>query len=207
MTGPDEFAKVYNVSRETLDRLNTYHQLLHKWNPSINPVSRSTLADAWARHFADSAQLWSLSPETATLWADFGSGGGFPGMVIAIFAAEKRPAMEVVLVESDGRKAAFLSAVARETGITPRILTDRVETLQALQADVVSARALASLDVLLGYAARHLVPGGMALFPKGEKAQAELDNARATWRFSLQEHRSQTDPSAAILQIEGLCRV
>lgn len=196
-----------DVSCETLKRMDHYHNLLKKWNPSINLVSKSTLGDAWIRHFADSAQLWSLVPETARRWADFGSGGGFPGMVIAILALEARPELEVVLVESDARKAAFLATVARETGVKPRILTARIEALAPLEADVVSARALAPLDVLLGYAERHLTPGGVALFPKGEKAQAELDNARAKWRFSLQEHRSLTDPSAAILQIEGLSRV
>lgn len=207
MTDSEAFQRSFDVSRETLERLYAYHQLLHKWNPSINLVSRSTLTEAWSRHFADSAQLWSLSPETATHWADFGSGGGFPGMVIAILAADRRPEMAVSLVESDSRKAAFLATVARETGVKPRIFTSRTEALPPLHADIVSARALAPLDILLGHAERHLAPGGMALFPKGEKAQAELDKARARWRFSLQEHRSLTDPSAVILVIEGLSRV
>ncbi len=128
-------------------------------------------------------------------------------MVIAILAAETRPELQVILVESDARKAAFLGTVARETQVKTRIHTTRVEVLAPLDADVVSARALAPLDVLLGYAERHLAPGGLALFPKGERAQAELDIARARWRFSLQEHRSVTDPAAVILAIEGLSRV
>jgi 16S rRNA (guanine527-N7)-methyltransferase len=207
MMDEKDFAATFDVSRETMDALSLYYKLLVKWNNSINLVAKSTLGDAWHRHFVDSAQLWSLAPARARSWVDIGSGGGFPGMVVAILAAEQRPDMVVTLVESDQRKATFLGAVARELRLSPQILAVRAELHPPLGADVLSARALASLDKLLEYSERHLAPTGIALFPKGEAAQAELDIARSRWRFSLQVHRSLTDPAAAILAIEGLSRV
>jgi len=195
------------VSRETSDLLDAYAALLRKWNPAINLVSKSSLADLRTRHFADSAQLLALCPPTARHWADLGSGGGFPGLVIAIMAAESMPDLSVTLVESDGRKAAFLSAVVRETGIRAEVVAERIESLAPLAADVLSARALAPLPQLLGFAEQHLAPGGRALFPKGATHQAEVAESLADWRFDLREHPSKTDPLAVILEIEGVSRV
>lgn len=195
-----------NVSRETLERLETYERLLHKWNPAINLVSKNTLADAWTRHIADSAQIFSMAPSAKT-WADLGSGGGFPGMVVAILAAELNPDQETVLVESDQRKSVFLRTVARETGVKARVLSERIEQVPALNADVLSARALASLTDLLGFADLHLAQEGVALFPKGENFQMEIDHALETWRFDVQKLQSATDSGAVVLKIKGLSRV
>ncbi|MCV2882100.1 16S rRNA (guanine(527)-N(7))-methyltransferase RsmG [Actibacterium sp. XHP0104] len=195
-----------SVSRETFERLKTYESLLHKWNPAINLVAKSTLADAWARHFVDSAQIFQLAP-LARHWADLGSGGGFPGMVIAILAAEHAPDMQVTLVESDQRKATFLRTVAREAGVRANVIAERIEDVPPLGADVLSARALASLDVLLGFAQRHLLPDGVAIFPKGANHQAELTEALANWRFEVQKSNSVTDSNAVILAIKGLSHV
>jgi len=196
-----------NVSRETSERLDTYAALLVKWNPAINLVSKSSLADLQTRHFADSAQLFELCPPTARHWVDLGSGGGFPGLVIAILAAESMPELAVTLVESDGRKAAFLSAVVRETGLHAKVIADRIESLPPLAADVLSARALAPLPQLLAFAEQHLAPGGHALFPKGATHRSEVAESLADWRFDLREHPSKTDPHAVILEIEGVSRV
>lgn len=195
-----------NVSRETLERLETYERLLHKWNPAINLVSKNTLADAWTRHIADSAQIFSMAP-SAKKWADLGSGGGFPGMVVAILAAELNPDQETVLVESDQRKSVFLRTVARETGVKARVLSERIEQVPALNADVLSARALASLTDLMGFADLHLAQDGVALFPKGENFQTEIDHALETWRFDVQKLPSATDSGAVVLKIKGLSRV
>ncbi|GGH55362.1 16S rRNA (guanine(527)-N(7))-methyltransferase RsmG [Frigidibacter albus] len=196
-----------NVSRETSERLATYAELLVKWNPAINLVSKSSLADLQTRHFADSAQLLALCPPDARRWADLGSGGGFPGLVIAILAAESMPDLAVTLVESDGRKAAFLSAVVRETGLRTSVVADRIESLPPLAADVLSARALAPLSQLLAFAEQHLAPNGRALFPKGATHRSEVAESLADWRFDLREHPSKTDPQAVILEIEGVSRV
>lgn len=201
------FGDAFDVSRETLARLTTYADLLAKWNPAINLVSKRTLPQLWSRHFADSAQLFDLAEPAATTWADLGSGGGFPGMVVAILAAEKRPGLHVTCVESDRRKATFLATVGRETGVDVTVLTERVETLTPLNADVVSARALAPLEVLIGFAARHLAPGGEALFLKGTGHAAEVETALAHWTFRLDTVPSRTDPASAILKIGSIRRV
>ncbi|WP_413876801.1 16S rRNA (guanine(527)-N(7))-methyltransferase RsmG [Albidovulum sp.] len=201
---PDGWA---NVSRETIQRLELYESLIRKWNPRINLVSPGSLDVLWTRHFADSAQIFRLAPASAAHWADLGSGGGFPGLVIAILAAEARPGLRVTLVESDRRKATFLATAAHALGISVDILADRIEALAPLRADVISARALAPLDILLGHAERHLVPGGVALFPKGATAEAELARALEHWRFSYQKEPSKTDARGVVLIIGGISRV
>ncbi|KCV82532.1 16S rRNA methyltransferase GidB [Actibacterium atlanticum] len=195
-----------DVSRETLDRLESYEALLRKWNPAINLVAKSTLKDAWSRHILDSAQVFELG-QGAKHWVDLGSGGGFPGMVVAILAAERAPDMKVTLVESDQRKATFLRTVARETSVSAEVIADRIEEVTPLNADVVSARALASLEMLLSFAKRHLNHSGKAIFLKGENYQQEIDAALATWRFNVQKTPSTTDTRAVILSIGELSRV
>lgn len=201
------FGEAFDVSRETLARLDAYAALLGKWNPAINLVSKSTLPELWSRHFADSAQLFDLADPSAATWADLGSGGGFPGLVVALLAAEKRPRLHVTCVESDRRKATFLATVARETGVEVAVHSDRIETLTPLEADVVSARALAPLDVLLGFAERHMAPDGQALFLKGTGHVAEVETALAHWAFRLDTIPSRTDPASAILKIGSIRRV
>ena len=195
-----------NVSRETLDRLKTYEALLKKWNPAINLVSRSTIAEAWTRHFVDPAQIFELTPDDTRHWVDIGSGGGFPGLVVAIMAAQKRPKMRTTLIESDLRKATFLRTVIRETGIQADVIADRIEKAPPQAADVLSARALASLYMLLGFTERHLSPKGLAVFPKGKSAVDEIDAALENWSFDLQKIKSQTDPEAVILRIRNIQR-
>jgi len=207
MTGAEAFGSRFDVSRETLGRLETYQVLLARWNPRINLVARSTVDSVWDRHFTDSAQLFALRPADARVWADLGSGGGFPGLVIAILAAEAARALRVTLVESDQRKCAFLSTVLRETGVAATVLARRIEFVPPLGADVVSARALAPLETLIGYAQRHLAPGGRALFLKGESLSAELDIARRSWRFTQEIVPSLTDPSAAVVVMKDIAHV
>lgn len=201
-----EFAERLNVSRETLERLEVYEALLIKWNAHINLVSRSSLDDLWSRHFEDSIQVYHAAP-SGKLWADIGSGGGFPGLVVAILAMDESPETKTVLIESDQRKAAFLRSVVRETGVVCQVLSQRIELAPPQDAQIVSARALAELDVLLGYCQRHLADGGTALFPKGVTWQKELDAARLRWRFDVDVIESRTMPGAAILKVEGVSRV
>ncbi|NBE07312.1 16S rRNA (guanine(527)-N(7))-methyltransferase RsmG [Paragemmobacter ruber] len=195
------------VSRETLDRLQRLTELLAKWNPAINLVSRSTVDQAWDRHILDSAQIFGLAPPVATSWVDMGSGGGFPGLVIACLAAELRPQMTVTLIESDQRKATFLRQAAHDLGLTIQIYAQRIETCEPQNASVLSARALAALPLLLGFTRRHLSTDGIALFPKGASWRAEVEQARKDWQFTLTSHPSATDPQGAILAVKAVSHV
>ena len=188
-------------------RCEAHLGLLEKWNPRINLVSRDSLGVAWGRHFADSAQLWRLRPVAARLWLDLGSGAGFPGLVIAAFAADEAPDLQVRLVESDQRKAAFLREAARVQGLAVSVEAVRVQDLAPQRADVVSARALAPLATLLGMVEKHRSPQGIGLFPKGATVHKELADAAALWRFDHNIHASLTDDKAAIVEIGAIDRV
>jgi 16S rRNA (guanine527-N7)-methyltransferase len=196
-----------NVSRETAERLDIYSALLEKWNPRINLVSRTSLADHRARHFDDSAQLYDLATHPVEHWADLGSGGGFPGLVIAILGQGAGSPTRVTLVESDNRKATFLNTVIRETGVNATVITGRIETIPPLDADVLSARALADLSTLLGFAFRHMRANGAALFPKGVSWKQELAAAQTAWQFSHRVVKSKTETGPVILHVRGISRV
>lgn len=193
-----------NVSRETLARLEAFLALVEKWQPAINLIANGSLPLAWERHVLDSAQLFAFCPKNATHWVDLGSGGGFPGLIIALMAAEYQPTMRVTLVESDKRKATFLMQAARQLDLKVELITDRAETIPPLKADVLSARALASLTALCPLVDRHLNPGGLAIFPKGALADAEVAEARRSWHFEATLMPSQTDPSGRIVTMKNL---
>ena len=202
----DQALAPYGVSRETRERLEVLAALLAKWNPKINLVAKGTVEAVWTRHIADSAQIYGLAPLEARSWIDLGSGGGFPGLVIGAMAAEKNPALDLALVESDVRKCAFLSTAAGEMGLKIRVLPRRIEAVEPGPRDVISARALASLDKLLGFAERLAGPGTICLFPKGAGAAGELTEAAANWHIRHRAHPSRTDPDAVILEIQEFSR-
>lgn len=198
---PAEFARDYDVSRETCERLEAYITLLTRWNARINLVSQATLKAVWARHIADSAQLFPLAPPNARRWIDLGSGAGFPGLPVAALAAERSPDLRVTLVESDARKAAFLATAAREMGLDVGIEPQRIESMASQAYDVVSARALAPLAELCGLAHRFSGPGTIYLFSKGAKLDSELTATAAGWHIRAERIVSRTDPEAAVLRI------
>lgn len=197
---------VLNVSRETLERLHILESLVQKWNPKINLVSRNSLEEFWMRHIVDSIQVFRIA-EADGKWVDLGSGGGFPGLVVAIMAACERPETHVTLIESDQRKCAFLRTAVREMGITCRVLAERIEQATPQQARILSARALTDLNGLLSYADRHLCAEGIALFPKGVTWKKEVDDARRSWRFEVETINSMTEAGSVILNITGASRV
>ena len=195
-----------NVSRETLEKLQAFSDLVLKWTPKINLISKQSAQDIWARHIVDSAQLFELAPSFQK-WVDLGSGGGFPGIVISILGQEGDAEREFILVESDQRKGAFLRTAIRELDLNARVITKRIEDVPPLGADILSARALADLRTLLSFAERHLKPDGIALFPKGAQWQAEDKDARAEWSYHCDAITSKTNPDAAILKIKDIKRV
>lgn len=203
ISGPEDFAQAFNVSRETIDQLNIYVSLLAQWQKRINLVANATLAEVWHRHVADSAQIVALAPSSPRTWLDLGSGGGFPGLVIAIMLSAAGTRM--ILVESDRRKCAFLAEVARQTGITVEIQTARIEqtaTQGMLGAvDVVSARALAPLVRLISLSLPFFGDDTVGIFPKGRAAESEIVEARADWTFDAETVPSLTDEAARILLV------
>lgn len=196
-----------NVSRETLERLRAFEALVLKWTVKINLIAAGTKQDLWERHVVDSAQIYPAAPARWANWADIGSGGGFPGIVVAILAKELNPEGKITLIESDMRKATFLRTAIRELQLNAVVIADRIEKAPPQNADVLSARALASLDLLLGFAERHLNHDGVALFQKGRTAQAEIDAAKQKWSFALATHPSITDADSQLLSIKELARV
>lgn len=195
-----------DVSRETLQSLEDFSALVCRWNPAINLVSKATLPDLWSRHIVDSAQLFQRCPLDAKLWLDIGSGGGFPGIVVAVLAKELRPNMAVALVESDLRKATFLREAGRHLSLALQVHSVRVESLPPANADVLSARALAPLAALLESADKHLAKSGVALFPKGGQHNSEIAEARKDWSFDLTLLPSLSDEKAALLEIRNVRR-
>lgn len=195
-----------NVSRETRDLLRRFTNRLNRWNRAINLVGPATEAEIWRRHIADSAQLMDLQPTGAKHWVDLGSGGGFPGLVVAILARERAPEMRVTLIESDQRKAAFLRTSAIDLGLQVNVLPQRIERAEPQRADIVAARALAPLPRLLGFAELHLKNGGTGLFLKGAGYATEVDEAKKTWSFDMDALPSETSKDGVILRIGELQR-
>ncbi|WP_368185567.1 16S rRNA (guanine(527)-N(7))-methyltransferase RsmG [Aestuariibius sp. HNIBRBA575] len=197
-----------SVSRETIEKLELFQALLLKWTKKINLISPSTVEESWSRHIVDSAQIWQVAPKNAKKWLDLGSGGGLPGVVLHIISQELRPDLQVTLVESDQRKSAFLRTAKRELGNSAslEIISERIENIFDLKYDIVSARALADLPTLIGYAHRFLIEDGLAIFPKGRNADVELEQAKTKWRFQSTIIPSKTDPEAKILSLKGIRR-
>ncbi len=188
-----------DVSRETSDKLYFYVAAVERWTKAINLVSKSSVPDLWVRHVLDSAQIHALAPVEARHWLDIGSGGGFPGVVCALLSADAQRSTRFTLVESDRRKCAFLTTMSRELDLGLDVQVARIEDLPPQQADVVSARALAPLSELLGYARRHASADAHLLFPKGARVLNEIQDAEQYWRFTHELHQSITDPDAHVI--------
>ena len=196
-----------DASDEVARRLDAFVALLARWSARINLVAPSTLPEVWTRHVEDAAQLLPLAPPAAQRWIDLGSGAGLPGLVVAACAAERRPGIEMTLVESDGRKAAFLRAAAAEMGLDVAVEARRIEALAPRTVDVVSARALSRLPRLLAQAEPFLAPATVALFPKGATWRDELTAARAHWNMRVDAPPSATHPDAVVLRLSEIARV
>jgi 16S rRNA (guanine527-N7)-methyltransferase len=198
---PEEFAAAASVSRETLAHLKAYIGLLEDWNSRHNLVSPGSLADVWRRHVWDSAQLMRFIPEGARTLADLGSGAGFPGLVLAELLRDRA---RVTLFEATAKKCQFLETVRHRLGLDVTIRNERMEEVELETFDVVTARACAPLDKLLGYAQHFAGPDTVCLFLKGQNVGSELTEARKHWKVDLQQHPSLTDPSGAVLEIREL---
>ncbi len=198
-------AVIPDVSRETFDRLIAYELLFLKWSKAFNLAAPSTLSNFWQRHVIDSAQLAAIVRPSG-VWIDLGSGGGLPGLVSAILMRQSPEGM-VHLIESNGKKAAFLRNALLETGAAGRVHQIRIEDADRVipRVNVVTARALASLSTLLQLSKPWLDAGAVALFHKGREFREEIKVARGERLFHLIEHKSVADAESAILEIRSNC--
>jgi len=192
------------VSRETFDDLERFVALLEKWNRSINLVSPQSLSEVWTRHILDSAQLAPIFDDSVANAVDIGTGGGFPGLVLAILFKHSASKRHVTLIESDQRKCAFLMTVSSTLKLNTTVIAKRIEQAAPSQADVLTSRALAPLSQLLGYAHRHLKPDGTALLLKGRAVESEIEEALASWSLELKRKESRTTHDGVILEIKNL---
>ena len=199
---PDWFP--YSVSRETMEKLARYVSLIEKWTASINLISKSSVSSIEIRHIWDSGQIFR---PMSGCWLDFGSGGGLPGIVVAILAQDHEGPTSTVLVESDQRKCTFLRTCVRELDLSVQVVSQRIEDAPPQNAEILSARALAGLGSLLSLSVPHLAPGGTCIFMKGASWRTEIELAKKKWRFSCEETQSNTNSEAVILRIRDIERV
>ncbi len=201
---PAEFKTLLNATPAQLADLGILIERLTAANAVMNLVGPDTIPDVWNRHIFDSAQLLDLAPDAAT-WADLGAGAGFPGLVLAILRKD-RPDSHVWLVDSLGKRCRFLQEVVEALSLRATVVNGRAEE-QRIKVDVVTARALAPMERLLGYAQPYLQRGAQGLFLKGEKAEAELIEARKVWHFDSDLSVSRSDPRGRIVSVRSLRRV
>ena len=199
--GAAGFARVSGVSRETLEKLTAYVELLSQWNRRINLVSANTMGDVWRRHILDCAQLAKHLPRQARVVVDLGAGAGLPGLVLAAMGVP-----EMHLIESDLRKSAFLREAARIMAVPVALHPERIEKVAGFPADAVVARACASVIQLIDFSGKFLSSATACLFLKGENAGAELTAAQASWAMTAQSIPSLSDPSGVIVKLSAIRR-
>lgn len=201
--GPEDAVRITGVSAETFGRVKAYLALLDQWRERINLIGPGEGRHLWRRHVLDSLQLLEYISDEDNSVADLGSGAGFPGLILACAMADK-PGASVTLVEKSPRKSEFLRAVGKELALPVKVLTIRLEDYPGTRFDVVTARALAPLPKLLGYAADWLKPSGKALLMKGRDTAAELAEAQEAWTFDLSTLDSLSSPEGRVLKVSSL---
>ena len=192
------------VSRETIQKLKEYQSILVDWQSKMNLVSKSSLLDAWNRHFLDSAQLFQYIPQGATNLIDFGSGAGFPGLVLAIIAEEKTPYLKITLVESIKKKTLFLNEVCDKLGLKVNVENRRIEDMVKNKYDVITSRAMCSTAKLLNYSIDFCNPETICIFPKGRTYNNELQQAKQQFDFVCNIKNNQFSEDGKILLITNI---
>jgi len=210
LTNTDKYQRLVDiagpVSRETFEGLEAFEAMFRTWAKRINLAASSTLDDLWNRHILDSAQLAPLAPG-ALCWLDLGSGGGFPGLVLA-FLLKERSGAQINLIESNRKKAAFLQAAIGQFSLPAHVYARRIDVeIKGLASpEIVSARALAPLPVLFDLASPWLSSGATGLLHKGRDYRQEIQESSLLWQYDLVEHRSRVDADSIILEIANLKR-
>ena len=190
-----------DVSRETIDSLYAYVDILKKWNTTINLVSKNSINDVWNRHVLDSAQLFKFLTHDVKNWLDIGSGAGFPGLVISVLAKRRFPGLQMTLIDCDKRKCVFLNEVVRELELNVKIVSKRVEDCPPQEADVISARALTHLEKLLSYFKYHGSFKCKGLFLKGKNTKNEINLVKNIEMFKIKLIVSEVDRAGYIVEV------
>ena len=196
----------YNVSRETVNDLETFQNLVLEWNKKFNLISKSSEKDIWERHILDSLQLIKCIDTEDEILYDFGSGAGFPGIVLAIYAKHNLPNLNITLIESIKKKTLFLEEAKNILGLKVNIINDRIEKIKPKKVDIITSRALSSLENLLEYAIPFSKKDTKLIFPKGINWKTELENAQKKWSFTYDKISSETSEDGVILIVKNLRR-
>ena len=202
----ENILELYNVSRETIDELKKYEALVLEWNSKFNLISKSSVQYIWNRHILDSLQLCQFIKNTDKVMFDFGSGAGFPAIVLSIVSKQLFPDLKIYLVESISKKAMFLNVVKDSLKLNIEVINDRIENIKTKNVDLISSRAMASLDKLMDYSKPFCGKNTRLVFPKGEKYQEEIGISQKKWLFDIDIIQSITDDSGKILYIKNLRR-
>ncbi len=200
----NDFMKILNVSRETLDSFKEYESLLLKWNKKINLVSKNTLTDIWERHFLDSGQIVNCVDALGKKWVDVGAGAGFPGLVVALLLRDRKIHCELILVEKNTKKVFFLYEVIRKLNLNVKVVNKSIDSLKPLNADILTARAFSELKDLIELAYRHRKEKGVCLFLKGENYRVELDKTLNYWFFDYDVVDSLSNCSGKIIRVKRI---
>ena len=195
-----------NVSRETIVELESFQNLVLEWNNKFNLISKSSEKDIWNRHIIDSLQLAEYIEKKSITLYDFGSGAGFPGIVLAIYAKHNSLDWQIKLIESIRKKADFLKEIKDNLKLNIEVINDRIENLKIKKADVITSRALASLEKLFEYSLSFSKKDTQLIFPKGASWQTELETAQKKWSFDYKNYPSITNQESVILVIKNLRR-
>ena len=193
-----------NVSRETINSFSEYEALLSKWNQKINLVSQNALADLWVRHFLDSGQIINHVDASGKKWVDVGAGAGFPGLVVALLLRDRKIDCDIVLVEKNTKKVFFLNEVIRKLNLNVKVVNNNVDTIEPLNADILTARAFSELKNLIELSVRHRNERGVSLFLKGENYRLELDKTLNYWFFDYDIFDSLSNSSGKIIRVKKI---
>ena len=200
----NNFIKGFNVSRETLNSFCEYQTLLAKWNKKINLVSKNTLANLWERHFLDSGQIINHVDASGKRWVDVGAGAGFPGLVVALLLRDRKIDCDMILVEKNTKKVFFLNEVIRKLNLNVKVVNKNVESIESLNADILTARAFSELKKLVELALFHRKESGVCLFLKGENYRFELDKTLNYWFFDYDVFDSLSNSSGKIIRVKKI---
>ncbi len=197
----------YNVSRETLNRLVDFSKILYEWNEKMNLVSKNSIQQLWQRHILDSLQLVNYLPKKFETLTDIGSGAGFPAIVLAIFLKEKMPNVRLKLIESITKKTVYLNDVVQKLSLTNvEVINSRVENTVFKNTDIVTARAVAALDVLLSYQNKIGNSETLGIYLKGKTYKQEIETACKNWDFKYMVTKNKYSDDGVVLQVSALRR-